>query len=35
MLWLKNDKGVTMKLHTQRRGLQLALGAEGVVIGFK
>ena len=34
-LWLKNDKGVTMKLQTQRRGLQLALGAEGVIIGFK
>jgi len=34
-VWLKNDKGVTMKLHTQRRGLQLALGADGVIIGFK
>ena len=34
-LWLKNDKGVAMKLHTQTRGLQLALGADGVIIGFK
>jgi hypothetical protein len=34
-LWLKNDKGVAMKLRTQRRGLQLALGADGVIIGFK
>ena len=34
-LWLKNDKGVAMKLRTQRQGLQLALGADGVVIGFK
>jgi uncharacterized membrane protein len=34
-LWLHNDKGVTMRLHTQRQGLQLSLGADGVVIGFK
>jgi len=34
-LWLRNDNGVTMKLHTQTRGLQLSLGADGVVIGFK
>jgi hypothetical protein len=34
-LWLNNDKGVSMKLRTERRGLQLALGADGVVIGFK
>jgi hypothetical protein len=34
-LWLKNGKGVTMRLKTQRRGLQLALGADGVIIGFK
>jgi hypothetical protein len=34
-LWLKNDKGVAMKLQTERRGLQLALGADGVIIGFK
>jgi hypothetical protein len=34
-LWLQNNKGVTMRLKTQRRGLQLSLGADGVVIGFK
>jgi len=34
-LWLTNDKGVTMKLKTRRQGLQLSLGADGVVIGFK
>jgi len=34
-LWLRNNNGVTMKLHTQRKGLQLSLGADGVVIAFK
>ena len=34
-LWLQNEKGVKMKLETHRRGLQLALGADGVIIGFK
>ncbi len=34
-LWLRNDKGVAMRLKTQREGLQLSLGADGVVIGFK
>lgn len=34
-LWLKNDKGVTMRLKTRRQGLQLSLGADAVVIGFK
>ena len=34
-MWLRNNNGVTMKLRTQRQGLQLALGADGVVIGFK
>jgi hypothetical protein len=34
-LWLSNSKGVTMRLKTRREGLQLALGADGVVIGFK
>ena len=34
-LWLSNNKGVTMKLNTLRRGLQLTLGADGVIIGFK
>ncbi len=34
-LWLSNAKGVSMRLKTQREGLQLSLGADGVVIGFK
>jgi uncharacterized membrane protein len=34
-LWLRNDKGVTMRLKTRREGLQLSLGADGVVIAFK
>ncbi len=34
-LWLRNDKGVTMRLNTKRQGLQLSLGADGVIIGFK
>src|SRR5208337_2584572 len=34
-LWLRNGNGVTMKLNTRRKGLQLSLGADGVVIGFK
>ncbi len=32
---LKNDKGVTISLDTRRQGLQLSLGADGVLIGFK
>ncbi len=34
-LWLQNSKGVTIRLKTQRRGLALSLGADGVIIGFK
>jgi hypothetical protein len=34
-LWLRNTKGVTLRLTTQRQGLQLSLGADGVIIGFK
>lgn len=34
-LWLSNANGVTMHLRTRREGLQLSLGADGVVIGFK
>lgn len=34
-LWLRNDKGVTLRLATRRRGLQLSLGADGVLIGWK
>jgi hypothetical protein len=33
--WLRNDKGVTLRLATQRQGLQLSLGADGVLIGFR
>lgn len=33
--WLRNAKGVTLRLATRRQGLQLALGADGVLIGFK
>jgi hypothetical protein len=33
-MWLTNNR-VTMKLHAHRRGLQLTLGADGVVIAFK
>ena len=34
-LWLRNARGVVMRLATKRRGLQLSLGADGVLIGFK
>lgn len=34
-VWLQNDKGVTLRLTTRRQGLQLSLGADGVLIGFK
>lgn len=34
-VWLQNDKGVTLRLDTRRQGLQLTLGADGVLIGFK
>lgn len=34
-VWLRNDKGVTLRLATRRQGLQLSLGANGVLIGFK
>lgn len=34
-LWLRNATGVTLRLDTQRRGLQFSLGADGVLIGFK
>jgi len=33
--WLRNAKGVIMKLAARRQGLQLSLGADGVLIGFK
>ncbi|MFC3639334.1 hypothetical protein ACFONL_18510 [Camelimonas fluminis] len=34
-LWLRNGRGVTLRLTTHRKGIQLSLGADGVVIGFK
>ncbi len=34
-VWLRNDKGVTLRLATRRQGLQLSLGADGVLIGFR
>lgn len=34
-VWLRNDKDVTLRLNTRRQGLQLSLGADGVLIGFK
>jgi hypothetical protein len=34
-VWPRNAKGVTMRLVTRRQGLQLALGADGVLVGFK
>jgi hypothetical protein len=35
VLWLSNGKGVTMRLKSQREGLQLSLGADGVIIDFR
>jgi len=34
-VYLRNEKGVTLRLATRRQGLQLSLGADGVLIGFK
>ena len=34
-VYLRNDKGVTLRLTTRRQGLQLSFGADGVLIGFK
>lgn len=34
-LWLRNDKGVIIQLVTRRKGIQLSLGADGVVVAFK
>jgi hypothetical protein len=34
-IWLRNNKGVTISLDARRQGLQLTLGADGVLIGFK
>jgi hypothetical protein len=35
VLWLQNGNGVSMKLRAKRKGAQLSLGADGVLIGFK
>lgn len=32
MLWLKNTKGVVLKLRSRTKGLSLAVGGEGLVI---
>lgn len=34
-LWLKNNKGVVMRLKTKRTGLMLSLGGDAVVVTFK
>ncbi len=34
-LWLRNTNGVTLRLATRRQGLQLSLGADGVLVGWK
>uniref|UniRef100_I2Q6M0 Uncharacterized protein n=1 Tax=Desulfovibrio sp. U5L TaxID=596152 RepID=I2Q6M0_9BACT len=34
-LWLKNTKGVKMRLHSTTQGLELTAAAEGVVIKLK
>ena len=34
-VWLQNAKGVIMNLDARRQGLQLTLGADGMLIGFK
>jgi hypothetical protein len=33
--WLRNEKGVLMRLRSQREGIQLSLGADGVLIRFQ
>ncbi|OWJ59087.1 hypothetical protein BWR60_32595 [Inquilinus limosus] len=35
VLWLKNDKGVVMRLKAKRTGLMLSLGGDAVVITLK
>jgi hypothetical protein len=32
MLWLKNEKGVKIKLTTKKEGMELNLGADGTVV---
>jgi hypothetical protein len=31
-MWLQNINGVYLRLHAQRKGLSLSLGADGMVI---
>jgi hypothetical protein len=31
-MWLQNTNGVYLRLHAQRKGLSLSLGADGMVI---
>ena len=33
-MWLQNANGVYLKLHAQRQGLALSLGADGMVVRF-
>ena len=32
MMWLKNEKGVSIKLTTEKEGVELNLGVDGSVI---
>jgi hypothetical protein len=32
MMWLKNEKGVSIKLTTDKEGIELNLGVDGSVI---
>jgi hypothetical protein len=34
-LWLRNAKGVVLRLRAQRRGLALTLGADGMIVELK
>jgi hypothetical protein len=34
-LWLQNDRGVILRLHTKRQGMMLALGADAVRIRLR
>ena len=33
-MWVKNPNGVYLRLHAQRRGLALSIGADGLVINL-
>ena len=34
-MWVKNPNGVYLRLHAQRRGLALSIGADGLVINLE